>query len=120
MKLFGIKSKTIPIQNRKPNHDVIAELEKEFKFDAEGFNERYDKMLLDDFLERHRDSELSFSERIESMCDLTDSMYSTRYRLIVVNMIHESRKQRWNSNGIEYDELKSRMINRGKPERHRN
>lgn len=110
MKLFS-KAKSIP---KQPDYDVISAIERENRIHDEGFNERVDRMLVDEFIKRNKDSEAPFSERIESMYDLFDSLYSTKYRLMVITMIDEARKAKWAGRGNPYEELKARMVERGK------
>jgi hypothetical protein len=118
MKLFSRNKNGIPT-TRRPDYDFIAEVEREYKMDDAGFDERYDRMLVDEFNDTNKGTNIEFEEREEKLYDLLDSLFSTRYRLIVTNLIKEARSNRWDNSEIIRDNdphqiLRARMIERGK------
>ncbi|UUG69547.1 hypothetical protein SEA_SHAM_247 [Streptomyces phage Sham] len=119
MKLFTNRKAAVPSQTR-PDYEMITTLERELKPPADDFDERYDRMLLDEFNKVNKNSTLQFDEKIEKLYDLMDSMFSTRYRNAVVTMIESARANRF-PEGLERHSfewqvanLKARMIERGK------
>ena len=119
MKLFTNRKAAIPSQTR-PDYEMITALERELKPPADDFDERYDQMLLDEFLNENKNSTLEFREKVEKLYDLMDSMFSTKFRTFVVQLIEEARMNRWTDSPDEDNSreqvanLKARMIERGK------
>ncbi|QNN99328.1 hypothetical protein SEA_FAUST_256 [Streptomyces phage Faust] len=119
MKLFTNRKTILPKQIR-PDYDSITKMEKEFRMDDQGFDERYDEMLLDEFNKVNKGSTLEFDEKVEKLYDLLDSMFSTKWRTVVTELINEARQKRWadslGSGSIEQqaENLRQRMIAAGK------
>lgn len=82
MKLFN-RSVAIPKQTA-PNYDYIRKVENELRMDDEGFNERFDESLIEDYKTR-RDSEAwSTEQRNEEVKKLSASLTSFRWKMVSV------------------------------------
>jgi hypothetical protein len=117
MKLFKKVRKAIPSQIR-PDYDAIARMEKEFKLDDEGFNERYDEMLFNNFKETWGNEEWSDPNTIEDKLDeLWCEVSTDKYRRVInalLDEIHEERKWAIEEFDEECNNLRERMIQRGR------
>lgn len=115
IKLFS-KSKEIP-PTRKPNQAIIAELERKFKMDDNGFDERYDEAVIADFKRRWSDGEWE-NEKLESeLYELGDQMASRKGELEVDEMLNDLKEEmRYGDPEFKAkaDNLRSRMEMRGR------
>jgi len=82
VKLF--KTKEIP-SARKPDYDFISKAEKEFRIDDEGFNERFDEALINDYKARKNASNWTTEERLREVERLSSQLTSFRWKMVAVN-----------------------------------
>lgn len=117
VKLFNRKAINVPAQSR-PDYDSIARMEKEFKLDDEGFNERYDEILFNNFKETWGNEEWSDPNTIEDKLDeLWCEVSTDKYRRVIsalLDEIHEERKWAIEEFDEECNNLRERMIQRGR------
>jgi hypothetical protein len=82
MKLF-IRKAIIPEQ-RSPDYDFIRKTERELRMDNEGFNERFDESLIEDYKTRRNSSNWSTEQRLREVESLSANLTSFRWKMAFV------------------------------------
>lgn len=118
MKLFTNRKTILPKQIR-PDYDSIAAMEKEFRMDDQGFNERYDEMLIEHFKKEWCENSWSDSPEIlmDKLHDIWGELTTNKYRDIIDAIEYEVYKERYPDDDDfreDCENLRARMIMRGK------
>lgn len=113
IKLFGIP------ETRKPDYDFITRVEREYQMDDEGFNERYDEMLIRNF--KNEWSENSWDDSPDDLMEKLENFWaeltSNKFRETIDKVIDEVYRERYPDDEEfrrDCENLRSRMIIRGK------
>lgn len=120
MKLF-VKKASVPKQNR-PDYDSIAAMEKEFRLDDNGFDERMDEAILEEFWKTFPEDEDETVEEIEILIDLLRNVLlelnSSRYQDAIMNEAECLEQRRFKLSRRNWDSrhysLRDNMVARGK------
>lgn len=123
MKLFS-KSKQIP-GVRKPDYDFIKEAEKEFRLDDNGFDERMDEAILEEFWKTFPRNEDETIEEIEILIELLykvcRELNSIKHKDEILDRIEHYERCSFRLSKREWDQrhyaLRDNMIDRGKRRR---
>lgn len=114
MKLFSWL-RVVPNQTR-PDYDVIADIEHQFRMDEDGFNERYDEAIIAAFRIREAnsdwDDETQYDEYVKICSEMTSAKYQRHmdYELNEVEREHfESTRNRRHEEAM-YKALRKRMM----------
>lgn len=120
MKLFTRKV-SLPVQAR-PDYDFIRKAEKEFRLDDNGFDERMDEAILEEFWKTFPEYEDETVEQIEILTDLlytvVRELNSTKYQDEILDRIQRLEKHSFRLSRREWDKrhiaLRDNMVDRGK------
>lgn len=120
MKLFTRKNE-VP-EPRKPDYDFIQKAEKEFRLDDNGFDERMDEAILENFWKTFPVDEDETVEEVEILIqllyDVARELHSTKYQDQIIHRAEyferlstRLRRRGWDQ---RHTDLRDKMVERGK------
>lgn len=108
VKLFGIPD------TRKPDYDFIRNAEAEFNLGDDGFDKRYDEMLLTEFKKRWAAEQWDDEKLEDELYKLGDNVVMEETMLEVDNMIRDLKAELRIAKGLDFkrscDNLRSIMM----------